>query len=152
MGVTRHPLFVVGGSPDSVPADRRCLRPLQQSLARALASGVSLLEDFYDRLFTRAPELRALFPPELGDLRCKLRASLALLLSPATLPDLAAAELARLARLHRALDIRPGHFALAARCLIEALATCDARAWSQELEREWAQALEALLASLATPT
>lgn len=147
MGVSRHPLFAEHGRLEELPADRRTLRPLQQSLLRALSQGDRLLEHFYALLFERGPELRSLFPADLADLtalRCKLRASLALLFSPVTDPGTVAAELARLARLHDARGIRAEHYALAAECLVESLATFDAAAWTSELEHEWTQALHAL--------
>lgn len=147
MGVSRHPLFAEHGRLEALPADRRSLRPLQKSLLRALAQGDRLLADFYARLFARGPELRSLFPADLAELRCKLRASLALLFSPATDSGTVAAELARLARLHEARGIRTEHYALAAECLVESLAAFDA-AWTSELEHDWSQALRALGSTL----
>jgi hemoglobin-like flavoprotein len=140
MGVTRHPLFDDGKLP-GVPADRAAIRRVRASLAWLLAQKTDVVGLFYAVLFVRHPALREMFPSDLSDVRCRMRAALALCVARLHAPETLAEELARLGRLHVARGVKPEHYPVACDCLIEAMHRVSGSDWSPELEHDWRETL-----------
>ncbi len=143
MGVTRHPLFD-DGHLSGVPADRAAIRRVRASLAWLLAQKTDVIGLFYAVLFVRHPELRGMFPGDLGDVKCRMRAALALCVARLHAPETLAEELGRLGRLHVARGVRPEHYPVACDCLIEAMHRTSGSEWSAELEHDWRETLRVI--------
>jgi hemoglobin-like flavoprotein len=144
MGVTRHPLFAGDGRLPDVPADRAAIRRVRASLASLLVQKTDVIALFYAVLFVRHPALRELFPGDLCDVLCRMRAALALCVARLHAPETLADELARLGRLHVARGVKPEHYPLACECLIEAMHRTSGSEWNAELEHDWRETLRVI--------
>jgi hemoglobin-like flavoprotein len=148
MGVTRHPLYADDGRLPDVPADRAAIRRVRASLAYQMAQRTDLVHLFYAVLFERHPLLRNLFPSDLADVQCRMRAALALCVARLHEPETIAAELARLGRMHIARGVKPEHYPLACDCLVEAMRRISGAHWGPELEHDWRETLRAICATM----
>jgi hemoglobin-like flavoprotein len=80
-------------------------------------------QKFYARLFEIAPELRALFPPDLSAQVRKLLEMLGALVEKLDRPHELALTLEALGAQHRDYGVTPAHFAPVGRALFETLAS-----------------------------
>jgi hemoglobin-like flavoprotein len=100
---------------------------------------------FYDRLFEVAPEVRRLFAPDMTRQRGHFEAALALLLRNVTMLDVLGPSLMALGAEHVSYGTRAEHYDVARECLIHAIRQHAGDAWSDELERDWHDAVTAVM-------
>ena len=99
---------------------------------------------FYDELFTAAPRLRPLFPPDLTSLQGHFEAALALVIR--NLEDLAVLKesLRDLGAQHVGWGARPEDYRIVRASLVRAIHQ-SATTWNAALEQEWTQAITAII-------
>ena len=102
-------------------------------------------ETFYARLFEVAPDLRRLFAPDMTRQRGHFEAALALLLRNISMLDVLSPSLMALGAEHVGYGTRTEHYGVARDCLIYAIRHHAGEAWSDELERDWHDAIEAVM-------
>ncbi len=104
--------------------------------------------EFYGMLFSRHPQVRALFPVVMDTQRDRLVNAITYVVL--NLEDLGtvAAYLQELARDHRKFDVRPEHYAAVGRCLIASLRANAGDAWKPEYEAAWAEAYELIASTM----
>src|SRR5262245_24591305 len=110
MSVTRHPLLPPAAGLRGIPPDPKTIARLRQSFAQLRERADVLSRSFYERLFTAAPALRALFPPDLSVLQRQLVVTLEMVVANLDNPASVRRELHELGRRHLAAGIRPEHF------------------------------------------
>ncbi|MFV0336324.1 MAG: globin domain-containing protein [Tropicimonas sp.] len=92
---------------------------------------------FYEALFRRAPEMRALFREDLKGQGMRFMNTLGLILADIEHPDKPSVSYAELGRLHRTLGIRQVHFAPMQEALIDSLRDKLGERFGPELEASW---------------
>jgi nitric oxide dioxygenase len=112
-----------------------------RELSLATAEGAAC---FYDRLFTLAPRVRALFPADMEQQGAKLMSMLGIVV--AQLHELAALRplLDDLARRHRGYGARPEHYALVGEALLWTLERRLGAAFTPAHAAAWRRAYLAL--------
>lgn len=113
---------------------------VRASFERLAPRAEALVTRFYERLFTREPALRALFPPDMREQRLKLAAALQLVIDNLRAPDKLVEMLEALGRRHAAYAALPEHFDAVGRALLEALEELEGDAWAPTTARAWAGA------------
>jgi hemoglobin-like flavoprotein len=108
----------------------------------------AVAETFYNRLFEVAPEVRRLFAPDMTRQRGHFEAALSLVLRNITMLDVLSPSLMALGAEHVGYGTRQEHYAVARDCLIYALRHHAGDAWSEQLERDWHEAIEAVMAPM----
>lgn len=145
MAVTRHPLMPP--SPDDgvtgrIGVDQDVVRRLRESLDHLRPLGPALTRAFYERLFTRYPGVRTLFPADMASQEKKLYDSLVFVVDHILDPAKVAGALRELGRRHVGYGAKPEHYPLVAATLVEAMGEAAGPAWTPQLAAEWSQALE----------
>lgn len=100
---------------------------------------------FYDRLFEVAPEVRRLFAPDMTRQRGHFEAALALLLRNISMLEVLGPSLMALGAEHVSYGTRDEHYDVARECLIFAIRHHAGDAWSDQLERDWHDAVTAVM-------
>lgn len=121
---------------------------LETSFDLVAPHGDELVEDFYDRLFTTAPEVRSLFPEDMTRQRTMVLATLVLLRKSLRNLDRILPTLRSLGARHVGYGAQPEHYPVVGRLLIESMAHAAGSAWRPEYTRAWAAALDALVAEM----
>ncbi len=103
--------------------------------------------EFYGMLFSRYPQVRALFPIVMESQRDRLVNAITYVVINLDDLGMVTAYLRELARDHRKFDVRPEHYAAVGRCLIAALRANAVDAWKPEYDEAWSEAYE-LIASV----
>jgi len=157
MGVTRHPLCTTLATRhlQGIPADEALIRRLERSFEGLGAADSPLAQRFYDRLFARHPELRAMFPVDMAAQQKKLVDSLTAIIDNLRDPLNTQALLEELGRKHVDFGAKPEHYPWVCESLIGALAESSGPNWTGELQAEWTVALELVSAAMlagARPT
>ncbi|MGY0019897.1 globin domain-containing protein [Streptomyces sp. YJ-C3] len=116
--------------------DEQDVAVVQDSLQRASARGVHVVRYFYAHLFGSRPDLRRLFPAELGEQHERLLNALLHVIthldSPATV-----SYLQRLGRDHRRYGIARRDYLSVGQSLIASIAEHTPRTWNEDTERAW---------------
>ncbi len=102
--------------------------------------------DFYDRLFARAPETRALFREDLAEQGMRFLSTLAVIVGGLDRPDALDPQFERLAAGHRAYGVRPEHFAPMGEALRETMAATLGERYDAETDAAWARAYDLIAA------
>lgn len=129
---------------------------VQRSFAAALEQSDTLSEHFYERLFEAAPELRSLFPDDLGAQRQKLIDELSAIV--AAIADLEAlvARTAPLGIRHAAYGAQAEHYGMVEEALLDTLAEVLGDRWDAATASAWTRAYdlvaETMLQAGATAT
>jgi hemoglobin-like flavoprotein len=116
---------------------------LEESFDLVAPRGEELIERFYERLFTNAPELRPLFAhTDMARQRQMLLGALVLLRkSLRNLAPIVPALQAMGAR-HAAYGVRPEHYPIVGAALLSSLAEIGGDAWIPEYSQAWADAYQ----------
>ena len=116
---------------------RDLIRSSFQSVA-ALGNGAG--HAFYDRLFRTAPQIRPMFPEDVGEQAGKLTMALKLVVDTiGDLPKLTQIVEA-LARRHVAYGVEAGHYPLVGQVLLETLGDALGDDFTAETREAWAAA------------
>lgn len=104
--------------------------------------GEALVARFYELLFERAPETRALFQgSSMQEQQGKLLAALKLLVGAADKPDELLPVLHGLGRRHQDYGAQPAHYELVGETLLDVLEEFAGDLWSPEAHRAWRETL-----------
>jgi hemoglobin-like flavoprotein len=121
---------------------------LETSFDLVAPHGDQLVEDFYDRLFSAAPEVRSLFPEDMTRQRTMVLATLVLLRKSLRDLDRILPTLRSLGARHVGYGAQPEHYPVVGRLLIESMAHAAGPAWRPEYSAAWADALGAVVAEM----
>lgn len=122
---------------------------LQESFREIAPQGEEFVSAFYDRLFEKHPELRALFArTDMEAQRKKLLGALVLVVEHLRSPEVLAPTLAALGRRHQEVGVLPEHYPLVGEVLLETLAAFLQDRWTPELAAAWQGAYEFLARQL----
>jgi hemoglobin-like flavoprotein len=125
-------------TPDAIERVRASFAQLTPQLG-------ALSETFYDRLFEVAPDVRRLFAPDMTRQRGHFEAALALLLRNITMLHVLGPSLMALGAEHVSYGTRAEHYDVARDCLIYAIRHHAGAGWSEQLERDWHDAVTAVM-------
>lgn len=104
---------------------------------------------FYEILFERFPDVRPLFAEtRMEDQKRKLMVALAIIVNKVDDPGFLFLHLQRLGRTHIAYGALPEHYDAVGECLLSALAEAMGNLWTEEIERNWAEAYGAIKAQM----
>lgn len=145
MPVTRHPLMSSGpadGRLGRVAIDSEAVRRLSESLQFLKSKGGAVARAFYAALFERHPGVRSLFPTDMAAQERKLIDSLVAVVEHVGDPGRLTPMLRELGKRHAGYGAIADHYRIVCALLIECMARESGSAWSDQLEAEWAQALE----------
>ena len=114
---------------------------LEHSFSDVAAQGEAFAAAFYERLFTLAPETRALFAGTTMDQQeQKLLAALVLVMEHLREPEALAPVLKHLGDMHLAYDVTPEGFEVGGEALLETLRLFLGEQWTPDLHTAWAEA------------
>lgn len=102
---------------------------------------------FYGRLFEQHPELRPLFPTDLGQQGARWLAALQFAITGLNQPQTIVAAIKQLGQRHAGYGVRDDHYHLMGEALLWSLAQTLGDAFTPEVETAWAEAYS-LLAGL----
>ncbi len=118
---------------------------LESSFQAVVLHGEAFVAAFYERLFTRFPETRALFAAtDMSELRKKLQQTLALIVQHLQHPEVLDGMLGELGQRHVTYGIRPEHYPLVGTALLETFADFLGKHWTQEHHDAWVKGYEAV--------
>jgi hemoglobin-like flavoprotein len=100
-----------------------------------------LAQAFYDRLFTVLPEARPLFKIDIPLQSQHLAAALALIIHNLRFLDALEEPLKELGIHHARVGVRPEHYPILCRTMIQSLAEGSGDAWCAELHADWTELL-----------
>lgn len=120
------------------------VRQLKASYAGVAARPRQLASRFYEELFTVAPKLRGLFPPDLTTLQGHFEAALALVVRNLDEVSALRESLRDLGAQHVHWGARPEDYMTARNALIAAIRSLSP-AWDDALERHWRAAITAIV-------
>ncbi|MBY8975537.1 hypothetical protein KHP62_06955 [Rhodobacteraceae bacterium NNCM2] len=107
-------------------------------------------EEFYQRLFTRMPEVRRMFRDDLAEQGMRFMTTIGLIVRALDEPNLLAETLEDLGVGHAALGVRPAHYEAMTETLIDTLSDVTGDDWSVEAEVAWRNALNQVAAKMMT--
>ena len=118
---------------------------LESSLQAIVLHGQAFVTAFYERLFTRFPQTRALFAAtDMFEQRKKLQRSLALIVEHMQHPEVLSGMLRELGQRHVTYGIRPEHYPLVGTVLLETFADFLGKNWTQAHHDAWVKEFEAV--------
>lgn len=143
MAVKRHPVAVAsqGDALVRVPLDTALVGRLRAAYETIRACELRFAEVFYAKLFTVAPQLRAMFPDDLRAQAAKLTASLDTIVRNFEDPGANWSVLSDLGRRHAGYGVKPEHYALVIDLLIESMHDAGGNAIDERSLQEWRSAL-----------
>ena len=108
----------------------------------ALAGHIrKLTRSFYDRLFEAMPHVRALFRLDIDLQSQHLAAALALIVRNLRDLDLLEEPLMELGAGHARVGVRPEHYPVLCRTMVQTLRDGSGGTWSPELDADWTELL-----------
>ncbi len=113
---------------------------LKENFALVGEKGEDVAAFFYADLFARNPELRGLFPADMGRQHQKLLEALAHIVSRVDEAGELVPFLQDLGRRHVRYGVAPEHYAAVGASLLATLEHFSGPAWSPELRQDWATA------------
>lgn len=123
---------------------------IQESHSVAASVMPQVVENFYSRLFTRHPALRAMFPSDMNRQREHLTIAIALVARNASRLDLLSEPLRQLGARHVAYGAKADHYPVVRDLMLESLAEVLGGAWTPLHHRAWHGALTAVAAVMLT--
>lgn len=128
----------------SVPAEfaESTARLVKETFAHVMADAQNAMEYFYARLFVQSPEIRAMFPLAMSDLRERVFGALARLIWSMDSPESAAAYLGQLGRDHRRFGVRDKHHKAFFDALLATVEHFAGPEWTAEARAAWQAALD----------
>jgi NAD(P)H-flavin reductase/hemoglobin-like flavoprotein len=103
---------------------------------------------FYARLFLSNPELRKLFPVQMGGQRDRLLEAVITAMQTFDDPERFDDYLRGLGRDHRKYHVSPEHYALVGRALLTSLRTAGGEQWTLEYDQAWRDAYDIIAAKM----
>jgi hemoglobin-like flavoprotein len=141
-------------APGDIPAEtvQFNARLIKESFAHVLADAQKAMEYFYAHLFVQNPEIRALFPFAMGELREAVFEALSQLIWIMDSPQARAAYLGQLSRDHRKFGVKDKHHdAFFGALLVTVEHFCGA-GWTAETKAAWDAAVQDAKATMRAAT
>ncbi|MEU6823887.1 globin domain-containing protein [Streptomyces atriruber] len=110
---------------------------VQRTMAEITPVADKVTSYFYALLFTRHPELRALFPVAMDTQRDRILKALLTAAEHIDHTDVLVSYLKNLGRGHRKYGTQPEHYPAVGECLIGALSRYASAVWDEETEAAW---------------
>ncbi len=117
---------------------------LESSFKLVAPKADELMDKFYTRLFREHPEVRPMFPDDMGQQKKHLAAALGTVVGHLRQPEKLTQYLGELGIRHIAYGTQREHYPVVGQTLLKALAEVAGDAWSDELEQAWSQAYGAI--------
>lgn len=117
---------------------------LKQSFALLAPRAETLVDRFYEKLFSRHPQVRPLFSEDLKQQKQHLLAALTLVMQNLDRPENLDRPLRELGRRHVQYGAKPEHYPLVAAVLIDTMAELAGASWSPQFAAAWSIALQAI--------
>lgn len=114
-----------------------------------MADAQKAMEYFYARLFVHSPEIRAMFPLAMSDLRERVFSALARLIWSMDCPETFAAYLGQLARDHRRFGVKDKHHKAFFNALLATVEHFSGAEWTAEAGAAWQAALDSAAAVMS---
>jgi len=121
---------------------------LRASFARVAARSEATAALFYDTLFERAPDTRALFPGDMAVQGTKMMNTLGSIVARIHDVALLVPMVQDLAKRHVGYGVEPAHYDLLGEVLIDTLRRTLDRGFTDEAERAWKVAYAGLAATM----
>ncbi|MFA8385355.1 MAG: globin domain-containing protein [Pelagibaca sp.] len=129
---------------------------IQTSFATALSTRQTLVTEFYDRLFTKAPSVRSMFSDDISAQSSKLAALLQLAVQKLDNLEALVEPLRALGVKHAEYGAVPAHYTAVAETLVECLEDAVGPTWTQDHAQAWSDALtfiaQTMLDGAASPS
>lgn len=114
---------------------------IQTSFATALSTRQTLVTEFYERLFTKAPSVRSMFSDDISAQSGKLAAILQLAVQKLDNLEALVEPLHALGVKHAEYGAVPAHYTAVAETLVECLEDAVGPTWTQDHAQAWSDAL-----------
>ncbi len=114
---------------------------IQTSFATALSTRQTLVIEFYERLFTKAPSVRSMFADDMSAQSGKLAAILQLAVQKLDTLETLVEPLRALGVKHAEYGAIPAHYTAVAETLVECLEDAVGPTWTQDHAQAWSDAL-----------
>lgn len=108
------------------------------------AMGDDAIALFYETLFEKAPQVRAMFADDMSEQRQKLAQVLGMAVGSLRKLDIMVPSLHRLGAKHRDYGAEPAHYDVVGEALLETLARAFGAQWTRELEAAWTETFQTL--------
>lgn len=126
--------------------DETTVELLETSFNLLAPRGPELVDRFYAHLFAKNPQVRPLFPSDMGDQKKKLLASLQLVMANVRKPDALLEPLQDMGRRHVYYKTEPAHYPIVRDTLIGVMRDMAGDAWTDDFQRAWTDALNLVAA------
>jgi hemoglobin-like flavoprotein len=118
---------------------------LETSFQAVVLHGEAFAVAFYERLFTRFPDTRALFAAtDMAAQRKKLQESLSLIVQHLQQPEAIGSMLQDLGQRHVSYGVRPAHYPLVGEVLLETFADFLGKHWTAAHHDAWVRGYAAV--------
>lgn len=143
MKLSLHPLALIesDGQVRSIPLDQALIARLQVSMNEISAKGDILAAKFYEKLFTRHPALRSMFPADMKGQQAKLTSTLSWAVMNLSKPAEVKKGVAELGQRHVQYGTKPEHYPIVCKLLLETMGEVAGDQWSSSLAHDWEVAL-----------
>jgi hemoglobin-like flavoprotein len=111
-----------------------------------------MVVDFYQRLFSHTPSLRAMFRDDMTIQRQHFAATLALLVRNLQFQEALTEPLMDLGVQHLRLGTRPEQYPIVRDCLLGSIAKALGEKWTPEVENDWTQLLDHVVTAMLRGT
>ncbi|MBY0113074.1 MAG: hypothetical protein K2Y21_09645 [Phycisphaerales bacterium] len=121
---------------------------IRDSFALIAPHAPKLMDRFYERLFARAPQVRAMFPQDLSKQKAHLAAAVGLVVKHAD--NLGALEkpLMEMGARHVGYGAKPEHYPIVRDEMLGAIQDVAGPAWTPAIGHAWGEALNAVAAAM----
>src|SRR3954469_14531003 len=127
---------------EGIPMTEASVRRLAENYQLLAGRMSALTASFYERLFVILPEARPLFRIDMTLQSQHLAAALALIVTNLRHLDALEQPLADLGAGHAKVGVRPEHYPVLCRTIVETLRDGSGAAWSDEVQADWTAVLE----------
>ena len=116
------------------------VRLVQESFAKLVPIADQAASMFYERLFEIAPQVRAMFPPDMAEQQRKLMATLTIVVGGLSNLESILPAASSLATRHVAYGARPEHYPVVGAALLWTLEQGLGEEWTEEVADAWTAA------------
>ena len=120
------------------------VRLVQESFAKLVPIADQAASMFYERLFEIAPQVRAMFPPDMAEQQRKLMATLTIVVSGLSNLESILPAASSLATRHVAYGARPEHYPVVGAALLWTLEQGLGKDWTADVADAWTAAYTTL--------
>lgn len=113
---------------------------IKQSVALLAPKGTEITEYFYDYMFSHYPQVRPMFPKEMGPQAKRLLDSIVYIATNIDNTDALVPYLQRLGSGHNKYNTLPEHYPIVGASLLKTLEHFAGPAWTPELSESWTEA------------